>query len=191
MIEVERYIIASCRCCCLFNTIWHSSCFFSLNPDPPTPTPQKVFGFAKISWVPFFKVGRFEPTQTHPWPRHWQGSPDWRSSDLKSPRADAGFDMRPCQELLSMRVQSMHEQASRVSINMVSYYRSQNSKVLSQNSIFEINMLPNREPMQKPEDIRWMSVVRTNFAGVFWIPHWALILKGFRSQSRDSKATHK
>ena len=38
----------------------------SLNP----PTPKKVFGFAKIPWVPFLKVGGFEPTQTHPWPRH-------------------------------------------------------------------------------------------------------------------------
>ena len=39
-----------------------------------------------------------------------QGVPDWRSSDSKGPRADAGFDMRPCQEPLSMRVQSTSRQ---------------------------------------------------------------------------------
>ena len=40
----------------------------TLSPLPPT---KKVFGFAIITWVPFLKVGGFEPTQTHPWPRHW------------------------------------------------------------------------------------------------------------------------
>ena len=48
---------------------------FSLNPSweclgpltlHPPHTPKKVFGFAKISWVPFLKVDGFEPTQTHP-----------------------------------------------------------------------------------------------------------------------------
>ena len=39
-----------------------------------------------------------------------QGVPYRGSSVSKGPRADAGFDIRPYQELLSMRVQSTSRQ---------------------------------------------------------------------------------
>ena len=34
------------------------------DPHPPPPTNKKVFGFAKISWVPFLKVGLNPPKPT-------------------------------------------------------------------------------------------------------------------------------
>ena len=57
----------------LFNIISHSSCFFFLNPTPPNP--QKSLRICENLMGAFFEVGGFEPTQTHPWPRHC--TPSW------------------------------------------------------------------------------------------------------------------
>ena len=43
---------------------------FLSQPDNP-PTPQKSLRICENLMGAFLKVGGFEPTQTHPWPRHW------------------------------------------------------------------------------------------------------------------------
>ena len=53
-----------CKCCCLFKTISHSSCFFSLNPTP-TRTPQKSLRICENLMGAFFESGW---VWTHPNP---------------------------------------------------------------------------------------------------------------------------
>ena len=73
MIEVERYnsidrVDDVAVCLTQFDTA-HAFSLSTRPPTPPSPPPKplkKVFGFSKISWVPFLKVGGFEPTETHP-----------------------------------------------------------------------------------------------------------------------------